>query len=36
MDVVRVQIDGQWQDVAKVGREPNDNHDLKPVDLSAL
>ncbi len=36
MDVVRVQIDGAWHDVAKVGRQPNDNADLPPVDLSAL
>ncbi len=36
MDVVRVQIDGEWYDVAKVGRQPNDNADLQPVDLSAL
>ena len=36
MDVVRVQIDGAWHDVAKVGRQPNDNADLQPVDLSAL
>ncbi len=36
MDVVRVQIDGVWHDVAKVGRQPNDNADLQPVDLSTL
>ncbi len=36
MDVVRVQIDGVWYDVAKVGRQPNDNADLQPVDLSTL
>ena len=36
MDVVRVQIDGQWQNVAKVGREPNDNADLRLIDLTEL
>ncbi len=36
MDVVRVQIGGQWHDLAKVGRQPNDNTDLQPVDLSDL
>jgi nicotinate phosphoribosyltransferase len=36
MDVVRVQINGRWHDVSKVGRAPNANTDLKPVDLSAL
>lgn len=34
MDVVRVEIDGQWVDMAKLGRKPNDNPELKPVDLS--
>ena len=33
MDVVRVYLQGQWHDVPKVGRMPNDNADLKPVDL---
>lgn len=33
MDVVRVYLQGQWYDVPKVGRMPNDNPDLKPVDL---
>ncbi|HVU11531.1 MAG TPA: hypothetical protein VHD90_09645 [Phototrophicaceae bacterium] len=36
MDVVRLKINGHWHDLAKVGRAPNDNADLKPVDLSAL
>ncbi|NDJ62317.1 MAG: nicotinate phosphoribosyltransferase [Chloroflexi bacterium] len=36
MDVVRVQINGQWVDMAKVGRQPNTNPDLQPVDLSQL
>lgn len=36
MDVVRVKIDGQWIDMAKVGRAPADNPDLRPVDLAAL
>ncbi len=36
MDVVRVQINGHWHDLAKVGRAPNRNADLQPVDLSQL
>lgn len=36
MDVVRVMIDQQWVDMAKVGRRPCDNSDLRPVDLSVL
>jgi nicotinate phosphoribosyltransferase len=36
MDVVRVQLDGQWVDMAKVGRKPNHNPDLQRVDLSGL
>lgn len=35
-DVVRVCIGDQWVDMAKVGRKPNDNPDLKPADLSSL
>jgi len=35
-DVVRVRLDGQWVDMAKVGRRPNDNPDLLPVDLTGL
>ncbi|NWG15965.1 MAG: nicotinate phosphoribosyltransferase [Chloroflexi bacterium] len=33
MDVVRIRLDGQWVDMAKLGRQPNDNPNLKPVDL---
>jgi nicotinate phosphoribosyltransferase len=36
MDVVRVQINGHWVDMAKVGRQPCDNKDLHPVDLGSL
>lgn len=36
MDVVRVEVDGQWVDMAKLGRKPNDNPELKPADLSQL
>jgi nicotinate phosphoribosyltransferase len=36
MDVVQVELHGKWIDVAKVGRAPNDNPDLQPVDLSAF
>ena len=36
MDVVRLKINGQWRDLAKVGRAPNQNPELKPVDLSVL
>jgi nicotinate phosphoribosyltransferase len=36
MDVVRVRLNGQWVDMAKVGRQPCDNPDLQPVDLSTL
>ncbi|MCA0452816.1 MAG: nicotinate phosphoribosyltransferase [Chloroflexi bacterium] len=34
MDVVRVNIRGTWVDVAKLGRKPDDNPDLAPVDFS--
>lgn len=34
MDVVRVQVAGQWVTMAKEGREPGDHPDLHPVDLS--
>jgi len=34
MDVVRVKVDGQWVTMAKTGRQPCDNVDLRPVDLS--
>ena len=30
-DVVRVKVHGQWVDMAKVGRKPRDNPDLKRV-----
>jgi nicotinate phosphoribosyltransferase len=33
MDVVRVCLDGQWHDIAKVGRKPAHNPDLRRVDL---
>ncbi|MBK8025684.1 MAG: nicotinate phosphoribosyltransferase [Chloroflexi bacterium] len=36
MDVVRVQVDGRWHDMAKVGRRPNDNPALQRVNLGAL
>jgi nicotinate phosphoribosyltransferase len=35
-DVVRVKINGQWVDMAKIGRIANDNPDLEPVDLEKL
>ncbi|RMG90214.1 MAG: nicotinate phosphoribosyltransferase [Chloroflexi bacterium] len=31
MDVVRIKIDGDWVEMAKVGRQPCDNPDLRPV-----
>ncbi len=34
MDVVRVKVWDEWVDIAKLGRLPNDNPNLKPVDLS--
>jgi nicotinate phosphoribosyltransferase len=36
MDVVRVKVDGEWRDMAKIGRRANPNPDLKPVDLERL
>lgn len=36
MDVVRVKVQGQWVDMAKVGRQANDNSDLVPVDLQTV
>lgn len=36
LDLVRVEINGRWVDMAKIGRRPNDNPDLRPVDLSQL
>jgi nicotinate phosphoribosyltransferase len=35
MDIVRVQIAGQWVDVAKVGRQVGENSLLHPVNLGA-
>ncbi len=35
-DVVRVKINGGWVDMAKIGRQANDNPDLEVVDLSGL
>lgn len=32
-DVVRVRIDGKWHDLAKVGRKPGVNGDLKALDF---
>jgi len=34
-DVVRIQIDGRWVDLAKKGRRPVDNPDLEPVPMDA-
>jgi nicotinate phosphoribosyltransferase len=34
MDIVRVKLGGEWVPIAKVGRQPCDNDDLHPVDLS--
>ena len=36
MDVARVKVGSNWRDLVKVGRAPNDNADLEPVDLSLL
>jgi len=35
-DVVRVKINGNWEDMAKVGRSAGINENLEPVDLSDL
>jgi nicotinate phosphoribosyltransferase len=35
-DIVRVEIDGVWYDMPKVGRAPCDNPALEPVDWSAI
>lgn len=35
-DVVRVRVNGEWVDMAKVGRAPCDNPDLELVDLTDL
>jgi nicotinate phosphoribosyltransferase len=34
LDVVRVRLNDEWVDMAKVGRRANDNPDLHPVNLS--
>jgi len=34
MDLVRVRLDGRWMPMAKVGRQPCDNPNLKPVNLA--
>ncbi|MFZ4812943.1 MAG: nicotinate phosphoribosyltransferase [Phototrophicaceae bacterium] len=36
MDVVQVKLGDQWQPIAKLGRQPCNNPDLMPVDLSQL
>lgn len=36
LDIVRVSVGGQWIEMSKIGRRPNDNPELKPVDLSQL
>ncbi len=35
-DVVRVKINGEWVDMAKIGRQACGNPDLEPVDLTNL
>ncbi len=35
-DVVRIKVDGEWVDLAKVGRQASDNPNMQPVDLSNL
>ena len=35
-DVVRVKVDGEWKEMAKVGRSPADNPSLEKVDLSEI
>lgn len=36
MDIVRVRLGDEWVNLAKVGRQPCDNPDLRPVDMSKL
>ncbi len=36
MDLVRVKLHNQWIPMAKVGRQPCDNPDLRPVDMKKL
>ncbi|ADQ14806.1 nicotinate phosphoribosyltransferase [Halanaerobium hydrogeniformans] len=35
-DVVRVKIDGEWKEMAKVGRSPANNPNLEKIDLSKI
>jgi len=35
-DVVRVRVDDQWHELAKTGRQPLDNAELRAVDLAGL
>ena len=35
-DIVRVKLNGEWRDMAKVGRAPNDNPSLMPVDWDEI
>jgi nicotinate phosphoribosyltransferase len=35
-DVVRIKVNGKWEDLAKTGRQPLDNINLQPVDLNTL
>ncbi|MDM8532522.1 nicotinate phosphoribosyltransferase [Anaerolineales bacterium HSG25] len=35
-DVVQVKINGEWVNMAKIGRQANDNSDLEPVALNQL
>ena len=35
MDLVRVNVQGKWVDIAKFGRKADDNADLKPVDFNS-
>jgi len=36
MDIVRVNVAGEWVNMSKVGRAPGDNPDLERVDLAAI
>jgi nicotinate phosphoribosyltransferase len=36
MDLVRVELNGQWVEMAKLGRKANENPELRPVDLSVF
>lgn len=35
-DVVKVKVDGEWVEMAKVGRSAADNANLKPIDLADI